>query len=406
VKVAFLSIGTELIHGDINDTNATFVSANLVKHGFELTERKTVADDINMITLAIRESLAKSDALVISGGLGPTQDDLTRQAIAVVMNVELENDREMLSEIENYFKSLGRPMAESNKKQADKPKGAFFMKRRPGTAPGLICPVGKKVIYALPGVPRELEDMFLNEVIDDLKKRANDDTEHFETTLLTWGITESRLADLLGDFIKDAESLGLKVLFQANFVEGIKIRLFWNAKPQDKGIFDEYSQKLSALLKDVAYSDDKRKLEEIIFDLLLASKLSLSVVESLTGGLICSRLVAQPGISQVLKGGLLTYQPGVKNEILNIGPIKEVSKRSAELLAKNVAKYFDSDLGLSITGVAGPESADGVQPGTVFIGIHHNTTVVIEHHFFSSRNLLREQAAFGALIELRKVLLA
>ncbi|MBV8984105.1 MAG: competence/damage-inducible protein A, partial [Acidimicrobiia bacterium] len=197
VRCEVVAVGTELLLGQIVDTNSAWIGEHLALIGIDSHFQTKVGDNLARIVLAIREALARSDAVVVCGGLGPTQDDITRDAIAEVMNVPLHRDTEMIETIRGFFGSRGREMADSNMRQADIPEGATFIPQTRGTAPGLICPVGHKVVYAVPGVPHEMKEMMERAVLPDLKERSGEQAVILSRTLRTWGLAESTLAEMI-----------------------------------------------------------------------------------------------------------------------------------------------------------------------------------------------------------------
>ncbi len=223
MRVEIVAVGTELLLGQIVDTNSAFIGEQLAASGLDCHFQTAVGDNLGRIVLALRTALARSDAVVVCGGLGPTQDDITREAIATVMNVPLVRDEALLERIRAMFASRGREMPANNGRQADVPVGASVIPQTMGTAPGLICPVGRKVLYAMPGVPYELHDMLARAVLPDLRERAGEPAVIASRTLRTWGMSESGLAELLAPRI---EALGTgeagvpTIAFLASGIEG------------------------------------------------------------------------------------------------------------------------------------------------------------------------------------------
>jgi nicotinamide-nucleotide amidase len=197
VRCEVVAVGTELLLGQIVDTNSAWIGEHLALIGVDSHFQTKVGDNHFRIVLAIREALARGDAVVVCGGLGPTQDDITRDAIAEIMNVPLRRDEEMIEKIRGFFGARGREMADSNMRQADIPEGATFIPQTRGTAPGLICPVGHKVVYAVPGVPHEMKEMMERAVLPDLKERSGEQAVIISRTLRTWGLAESTLAEMI-----------------------------------------------------------------------------------------------------------------------------------------------------------------------------------------------------------------
>jgi len=226
VRCDVVAIGTELLLGQIVDTNSEWIGEQLAIAGVDSHFQVKVGDNLRRIVLALRESLARSDAVIACGGLGPTQDDITREAIAEVLNVPLRRDPALVDRVRNMFQARGRQMSDNNLRQADVPEGATIIPQVRGTAPGLICPVGHKVIYAVPGVPHEMEEMVLRAVLPDLQARSGATATIRSRTLRTWGLAESALAEVVGPRLEALERAGNPTIaFLASGIEGIKVRI-------------------------------------------------------------------------------------------------------------------------------------------------------------------------------------
>ncbi|MDQ2650196.1 MAG: molybdopterin-binding protein, partial [Actinomycetota bacterium] len=226
MRAEIVAIGTELLLGQIIDTNSSWMGEQLAGIGIEHHRQTKVGDNLDRIVDTIQSALERADAVICCGGLGPTQDDITREAIAKVMGVELERRPEIADVIRNLFEARGRTMPDNNLRQADVPVGATVIEQRTGTAPGLICPVGDKVIYAVPGVPYEMREMVDRAVLPDLAERAGICQVIMSRTLRTWGESESRIAELLGPRIELLDGIGNPTIaFLASGIEGIKVRL-------------------------------------------------------------------------------------------------------------------------------------------------------------------------------------
>ncbi|NNN22450.1 MAG: competence/damage-inducible protein A [Acidimicrobiales bacterium] len=428
MKVEVITIGTELLLGQIVDTNAAWLATKLAESGFDCYFRSTVGDNQLRIVQVIREALARNDAVVITGGLGPTQDDISRQAIAEVMNVELVRHDDILELIKTMFASRKREMPESNALQADVPKGATPIVQKLGTAPGLICPVGNRVIYALPGVPHEMKEMFERAVIPDLNERSGESHVIVSRNLATWGLSESALADMLHTHIEEldakrASDPGVATLaYQASGKDGIKIRIATKGlKNSDDPIkaLEVEENFLKSLIGDHIFSTDGNSMEQVVANLIDGKKLTLSTAESLTGGLLSSRLVNVQGASSWYRGGIVTYQSEVKFAQLGVerGPV--ISAKTAFEMARGVREKFGSDIGVGITGVAGPSEQEGNPAGTVWISVVigndqaqadvlnvETEKIAVSVHLAGGRNQIREMAAMSALDMLRRRLIS
>lgn len=409
MRVEVLTVGTELLLGQIVNTNSTMIAQKLAENGIDSYHHTSVGDNHRRIVSAIREALARSDGLIICGGLGPTQDDITREAIAEVMGVDLVLDDKIVRGIREMFTSRGREMPENNLRQAQVPKGATPISQRRGTAPGLICPLGHKVIYAAPGVPYELEEMLERAIIPDLLARSGFTSTIASRVLRTWGLSESRLAEVVSPrFEALEESSGVTIAFLASGIEGIKVRVTAKAESHSaaREMLDKEESELRLLLGDHIFGVNGETMEFAVGALLKGAGLSLAVGESLTGGMVSSRIVSIPGASSFFRGGLVSYATEAKQKILQVGKHPVISEETAIEMAKGVADLFDASVGLGITGVAGPAKQEEREVGTVCIGIFlrgvgHSRTVKLP----GDRERIRLYSVISALDYLRLLLL-
>ncbi|HUQ38528.1 MAG TPA: competence/damage-inducible protein A [Acidimicrobiales bacterium] len=410
MRAEVVAVGTELLLGQIVDTNSSWMGEQLAMAGIDSHFQTKVGDNHARIVLAIRTALARSDAVIVCGGLGPTQDDITREAIAEVMNVELKRDTEIVDRIRKMFSSRGREMAENNARQGDVPEGATVIPQTRGTAPGLICPVGHKVIYAVPGVPHEMQDMLERSVIPDLQERAGTASTIRSRTIRTWGLAESTLAEKLEPRLQALDAAGGNptIAFLASGIEGIKVRITAKAENEEAAmaILEKEDAEVRAILGTIVFGVDDDTMESAAGALLEQRGLTLGVAESMTGGLMASRLVNVPGSSEWFKGGVVSYHSDVKFDLLGVpeGPV--VSEIAARAMAEGAARVLKTDVGLSVTGVAGPAEQDGMPVGTAFFGIHlDGETEVVEVHLPGDRDRIRQFATISLLDLLRRRLL-
>jgi nicotinamide-nucleotide amidase len=406
-----VAVGTELLLGQVVDTNSAWMGEQLALSGIDSHFQTKVGDNQARIVLALRTALARSDAVIVCGGLGPTQDDITREAIAEVMNVRLERVPAMVDAIRAMFGARGREMAPSNERQADRPVGATFIEQRRGTAPGLICPLGHKVLYAVPGVPYEMMEMMERAVLPDLRSRSGETATIRSRTLRTWGLAESTLAELVAPRVDalDGQPGAPTIAFLASGIEGIKVRVTAKAPTaaEADALLDAEEAELRALLGDLVFGVDDDTMEVAVSRLLVAGDLTLGLAESVTGGLVASRLVAVPGASTWFRGSIVSYANDVKHDLLGVpvGPV--VSEEAAAAMAEGAAKTLGADVGLSVTGVAGPDVQDGQPVGTVICGIAVDaTTEVARLALPGDRERIRQFAAISVLDLLRRRLRA
>ncbi len=415
MRVEIVAVGTELLLGQIADTNSQWLGEQLAAHGIDSYFHQHVGDNHERIVLALRTALARGDAVIVTGGLGPTQDDITREALAEVMNVPLERDEEIAGAIRTMFEARGRTMPANNLRQADVPRGALVIAARRGTAPGLVCPLGHKVVYAVPGVTHEMREMFERAIRPDLERRASREgqrTAIVSRVLRTWGASESALAEAVAerfDALRASERVTLA--FLASGIEGIKVRL--TARGDDA----EHARQLLRVeeslvraliterLGNIIFGVDEQTMEDAVAERLSERGLTLAVAESLTGGLIASRLVAVPGASAWFRGGVVSYASEVKFDLLHVpeGPV--VSAAAADAMARGVRDLLGADVGLATTGVAGPDPQDDLPVGTVFLGVvvgDHARQVALQ--LPGDRPRIRAYSAISALDALRRTL--
>jgi nicotinamide-nucleotide amidase len=410
MRCEVVAIGTELLLGQIVDTNSAWIGARLAQAGIDSYFQTKVGDNLGRIVGCIRQALERSDAVILCGGLGPTQDDITREAIAEVMGVPLVRSAELAERIRALFASRRREMAANNLRQADVPEGAAVIPEMPGTAPGLICPVGAKVIYAVPGVPHEMQTMLRGTVLPDLQRRAGVRAVIRSRVLRTWGHTESGLAELLAPRMLELDVLGNPTLaFQASGIEGIKVRI--TAKAVDdasaEAILAAEEALLRPLLGEIVFGIDGHTMESVVVDLLQERGLTLALAESVSGGLAATRVSAVPGAGDVLRGALVAYASEIKFALLDVpeGPV--VCATAARAMAAGVRKLLGADVGLATTGVAGPDEQDGQPVGTVFLGLALGENVEVrEVHLPGDPDRVRQYAVISVLDLLRRRLLA
>ncbi len=411
MRCEVVAVGTELLLGQIVDSNSAWIGERLADAGIDSHFQVKVGDNLERIVLAVRTALARSEAVICCGGLGPTQDDITRQALAQLMNVPLERDPDMVAVIEAIFAGRNRPFPPSNSRQADKPVGASFLHQTQGTAPGLLCPVGHQVVYAVPGVPHEMKEMVERAVLPDLVARAGRQATIRSRTLRTWGLPESELAERLAPRLEqlDDATTGPTIAFLASGIEGIKVRATVKASSPAEAVaaLDAEEQVLRSILGEVVFGVDDETMEHVVGELLGQRQWSLAIAESMTGGLVSSRIVDIPEASSWFKGGVVTYASDVKFNVLGVreGPV--VCEEAAVQMAEGVRKLLDTDVGLAVTGVAGPGRQEDQPVGTTWLGVALPTGAEAVHvRLPGDRLRIRQLAAISVLDLLRRRLLA
>ena len=410
MRCSVVAIGTELLLGQIVDTNSSWLGEQLAAAGIDSLFQVKVGDNLGRIVSTLRSTLAETDAVIICGGLGPTHDDITREAIAEIMGVELEMNDEVALVIEQMFTARNRRMPENNLRQAMVPRGAKIIEQRRGTAPGLICPVGDKVMYAVPGVPFELYEMFERAILPDLLMRSGEASVIKSRVLRTWGDSESGLNERLVGVINELEKVGNPTLaFLASGWEGIKVRLTAKANTQEDAIrlIDVWDAKVRNQVGEIVFGVDEQTMESVVLEMLRQKKLTLGVAESVTGGLVSGRLTAVSGASDVFRGAVISYASEVKQEVLGVTNELVVSESAAKEMAVGVRKVLGCDIGLALTGVAGPNEQQNIKVGTLCIGLAmpDGSTKSTTMHLPIGREQMRQLSVISALNFLRAELL-
>jgi len=402
MKAEIITIGDELLYGQIQDTNSSFIGESLTAEGIEVVFKTSVGDDINRITEAFDVARNRADVIIASGGLGPTQDDLTKKAVVKAFKRNLIFHQEILKQIEESFRKRGSPMPKINQNQALIPQGAKALSNLRGVAPGIFIEDDKILFFAVPGVPAEMRWMVENEILPVLRERK---PQHFilHLKLKTTGISESAMYEEIEKLIDPKEDV--KVAFLPGYL-GVDVRLTAESGEERhaQAKIHELEQKIIEALGDYVYGTDRETLEEVVGRLLSEKKQTIAVAESCTGGLIGARITNVSGSSKYFERGVVTYSNEAKTQLLNV-PSETierhgaVSERVALLMAEGVRKLARTDYGLSVTGVAGPTGGTPQKPvGLVFIGFaHENDSFAQKFMFGEDRNSNRERAAQAAL---------
>ncbi len=437
-------MGTELLLGQVVDTNSAWIGEQLALAGIDCFFQSKVGDNPERMRSVISQAVERSDAVIVCGGLGPTHDDITREVIAEVMGVELVLDPEVEARIRRIFEERGRRMPDNNLRQAMVPMGAKVIPKQLGTAPGLICPLGperpsraagesgepgperpsraagesgepgSKVIYVVPGVPAEMKAMVSDTIMDDLRSRDGQGAAIRSRVLRIWGTSESGLAEILAPRIHELDALlaagerACTLAFLASGVEGLKVRLTAKAPTAQEAdaLLAAEADEVAGLLGDIVFSTDDETMETVVVRLLAELGLTIGTAESVTGGLVAARLTAAPGASKVLLGGIVSYASEVKHSLLGVpeGPV--VTAEAAQAMASGACYLLGSDVGVATTGVAGPDTQEGVPVGTVFVGLClHGDTSSQELKLPGDRDLVQQLATISALDLLRRRLL-
>ncbi len=374
VRVEVVGVGTELLLGQIANTNARWIGERLAEVGADVLYHQVVGDNLDRIVEVLQLAVSRSDVVLATGGLGPTEDDITRDAIASVLGVGLERDPELERRLRERFAGFGAgEMPANNLRQADVPHGARTIDNREGSAPGLVVdtPSGAR-IYAMPGVPNEMIEMMRSTVVSELEAMIGDSVVR-SRTLRCSGIGESRVAEILADLFPASTNPSLAYLASAGEV---KVRITAKAGSVEEAdrmiapVADEVYRRLG----DVVFTFDDETLEQAVSRLLLANGKRLACAESLTGGGVGLRMSTAEGASRVFVGSAVVYTAEAKHRVLGVsretldGP-GAVSRACALEMATGARRVFEADVAVSLTGAAGPEPHDGAEPGTVWIGL-------------------------------------
>lgn len=409
MKCNVVAVGTELLLGQIVDTNSSYIGEQLAAVGIESHLQLKVGDNLARVVAAIRLALQDADAVIICGGLGPTHDDLTREALAEIMGAPLEHNEQIAALITDLFAKRNRYMAPNNLQQAQVPRGATIIEQTRGTAPGLMCPVGEKVMYAMPGVPHEMHDMLARAVLPDLLRRSGEASVIKSLVLRTWGESESALNERLDPIIHELESVGNPTLaFLASGWEGIKVRLTAKASSDAEAdaLLASWERKVRALTEDLVFGTNTDTMESVVLSLLEERGWTLGLAESVTGGLVGGRITSIAGASRVFKGGVISYASDVKFDVLGVeaGPV--VSERAAMQMASGAQRVLGASVGLALTGVAGPDEQDGEPVGTLCVGVAfpNGQTFSTRSQLPGQRDQMRQFSVITALAFLRKLL--
>lgn len=418
MRCEVVAIGTELLLGTVVDSNSAWIGGQLALAGIDCLRSVRVGDNHARMVACLRESLERADAVICCGGLGPTQDDVTREAIAEAMGVDLVREDAVADVIRDLFASRGRSMPDNNLRQADVPAGATVIAQTRGTAPGLICPLtgpggAAKVIYAVPGVPHEMRDMIERAVVPDLRRRSGDTSTIVSRTLRTWGESESGLAERLDHRMRaldEAARTGVAatIAFNASGIEGLKVRI--TAKGSDEttawAAVDAEDREIRAVLGDLVFGVDDESMEHAVGSLVLGRGWTLGLAESVTGGLVASRIVSVPGSSEWFRGSIVSYATEVKFDVLGVSEGPVVSESAAAEMAAGARRVLGADVGLAITGVAGPATQDDQPVGTVFFASDLDGDVDVRRiQLPGDREHIRQFATISALDALRHRLL-
>jgi nicotinamide-nucleotide amidase len=373
VIVEVLAVGTELLLGQIVNTNGSKLGARLADAGLDHFHQSVVGDNVERMAAAIALACSRADALIITGGLGPTQDDLTRDAMCLAAGVELEFDDGYAEELRIRWEARGRKMPESNLRQAQYPEGSDMIPNPKGSAPGLRMEIDGTWVFAVPGVPAEMLPLVDRHVIPFLNDAAGGESGVVVSRLIrSWGMSESKVGEVLADLFDESENPTLAFLASSG---EIKVRVTAKARNEDQAyaLIEPVAAEVKRRLGSRVFGVDEETVEHLLLTLLSERGWSIATAESATGGMLAARITSVPGASAAFKGSVVAYEEGVKSDLLGVSraTIAEhgvVSPEVAEAMAEGAARALGADVVVAVTGAAGPEPL-GARPGTMVVAV-------------------------------------
>jgi nicotinamide-nucleotide amidase len=410
VRAEIIGIGTEILLGQIANTNAQWMSQRLAEIGVDVLHHQVVGDNVARIAEAISLAASRADVVLVTGGLGPTGDDITRDALAAAAGVPIRHTAAIENHLRDKFRRMQREMPESNLVQADVPKGARYILPERGTAPGLVLELDDGTrVYAVPGVPAEMREMMEGTILPELRRLAGP-AGIASRVLKVVGIPEARVGELLDDLFRSSTNPTVAYLASAGEV---RVRLTAKAGTLEEawGLIEPLERKVRERLGDRVFGSDVEELEEVVGRLLVERGLTVAVAESLTGGSLASRIVHVPDSSRYFVGAIVAYSPEVKAGLLGVsretldGP-GMVSEECALEMARGVRARMGADVGISTTGVAGPEPLEDHPPGEVWVAVSRDGREEVRRFVApGDRDQVRRWAEQSALDLARRVLM-
>lgn len=410
MKAEIIAVGTELLLGDIVNTNGQFLAKELAALGVEVYRQKVIGDNEERILKAFEDAFSQCDMIVTTGGLGPTKDDMTKEMACKYFNKPLVIHEESYKYIENYFRKNGREVSPSNRKQALFPEDAVVLPNPNGTAPGAIIKgENNKIIVVLPGPPREMEPMYNNYVKPYLENITKETM--VSKVLRLFGIGEGHMAESIGDII-DAQTNPTIAPYAKNVDVTLRITAKAKNEKEAQKLIEPMEKEIRKRLDEYIYGEGETSLEEVVGQLLIDKNKTIALAESCTGGMVTSMLVSYPGISKVLLEGAVTYSNEAKIRTLKVKKetletFGAVSEETATEMATGIAERTGSNIGVGITGIAGPEGGCDEKPvGLVYVGIYNDgKTFVKKFNFQGDRNKVRIRTAMNTLDLIRRELI-
>jgi nicotinamide-nucleotide amidase len=411
MKAEIISIGSEILRGQITDTNANFIAQKLAELSIDLNYISAVGDNQKMLLSLLKKALSRSDLIITTGGLGPTEDDITYQVIAKTLHLKLIKSPEAEKNLKRILHSIKIKLSPSNLKQAHLPEGAKVIINKYGTAPAMILEKDNKILSSFPGVPYEMKKLIEENLIPYLKEKFPPSVIKKSKTLKITGLGEASVNELIRNYINEQTNFSFGIYANP---EDIQIQITTQA-PTEKEVdqlLQFSSDQLTKILGNYVYGTDQQSLEEVVGNLLKAKNIKVAVAESCSGGMLGEMITNIPGSSEYFQGGVISYNAKIKEELLKVPQeiIKkygEVSEQVARLMAEEVRKCCYSDIGISITGIAGPGGVtEKKQVGLVYMALANGKkTLIQKHQLFGNRQQIRLRASRRALNLLRMYLI-
>ncbi len=409
MKTEIITVGTEILLGDILNTNTHYLSNELANMGIDVYYQITVGDNEQRLLSQLKESFKRSDLVILTGGLGPTEDDITKEVCAKYFNMEMEFHESSWDKIIEIHNKMNRKPTENNRKQAYFPKGSLILPNKYGTAPGCIMEKDKKTIIVMPGPPKEMKAMFDNYVKLFLLK---DNKNILKSKVLRIiGMGESKIENDLLDLI-DKQINPTIATYAKDGECTVRITAKGKNEKEVESLIEPISNEIKSRLKEKVYGEDDTTIEDEVAKILVDNNLTIAVAESCTGGMVAADLINYPGISSVFMEGCVTYSNEAKMMTLNVkketlNTMGAVSEQCAKEMSEGVAARHNTNIGLSTTGIAGPEGGNEDKPvGLVYMGITiNNKTIVKKYIFNGNRQQIRSRACKTLLNDLRLELL-
>ena len=411
MKTEIISIGSEILRGQITDTNANFIAKKLVELGIDLEHISAAGDNPKSLLSTLKLAFQRSDLIITTGGLGPTEDDITYQTIARALNLKLIKYPEAEENLKRILHKIKIKVSPSNLKQVYLPEGAKIIINQYGTAPAMILEKDNKIICSFPGVPHEMKNLIEENLIPYLKEKFPPSIIKKSKILKVTGLGESSVNDLIRDYINKQTNFSFGIYANP---EDIQVQVTTGAPSEKKveKLLQSSVDQLTKILGNYVYGIDEETIEEVVGKLLKTKKLTVAVAESCTGGMLGEMITRIPGSSEYFQGGVISYSAKVKEDLLKVPPevIKkygEVSEEVARLMAEGVRINCHSDIGISITGIAGPGGAtEKKKVGLVYVTLSNGEkTITQKHRLFGNRQLIRLRASRRALNMLRMYLM-